>query len=633
MVGYITVAHGGAQRLSEKWRHFVVHCLSLTFLYISSLCWRGMERGMGQTMGMMGMGMQMGGAGHTPYQTHVDPALTYAANMRAQAAGWNMHGVQQAQQYQGMGYDNNARGYGGPQGMYYGMGSMMQQAGMANAGTMAATPQAGVAQQLAFTPAAGSDVNSTMGMGSADAQGAGDGVNVPGTPPRTTADRTRQRVDSPQRGDTSEAQPVWDDAWLRELTVGEALVEAQLDGADMGELMGVPEGETWPSDELIASMEAQSRATSGARNAAVVKWLGPAFEGMVLMKHVMLLVMGKRQTVESTTMEAVRDGLIEVFPWAHNATVGDDYVWPEVGQQQKSTSKREVALRIVWIESVLRLALAAKHGEERLVRHLSARGNEVAESEDAEAASRVIRDVATTPADAGAIQIKFGTAVMEAHVAMIAAVNALTGETDYEEMRRSKMVKTLVMKLARKLRNAVAEEEERRLPAGVLSRASEVSSARRGFVAVMGTAASVTIKQLPAAHVMTALRGVPRHPAELYMCEASASEPIVRQMHDAVDLAAKQPHADAVTAFAKKIMEHAMREDAGDSFKSFAGYVAMLSPLATDFAPPSSEYGSEMARRLAWIRSDSPEGMMKLLAMRIRECQAVCFQIVTSTAG
>ena len=36
---------------------------------------------------------------------------------------------------------------------------------------------------------------------------------------------------------------------------------------------------------------------------------------------------------------------------------------------------------------------------------------------------------------------------------------------------------------------------------------------------------------------------------------------------------------------------------------------------------PGSEYGSEMSRRLAWIRSDSPEGMMKLLAMRIQECQ------------
>ena len=215
-----------------------------------------MGRGMGQAMGMgtMGMGMEMGGAGQAPYQTHVDPALTYAADMRTQTAGWNMHGVNQAQHYRGMGYDNHTMGYGGAQGPYYGMGGMMQQAGMANAGASAVTPQAGVAQQLAFTPAAGSDGNTTMGMRSADAQGAGDGVNVPGTPPRTIADRTRQRVDSPQRGDASEAQPVWDDAWLRERTIGEALMEAQLDGADMGELMGVPEGETWPSGELLTSM-------------------------------------------------------------------------------------------------------------------------------------------------------------------------------------------------------------------------------------------------------------------------------------------------------------------------------------------------------------------------------------------
>ena len=31
MVGYITTAHGSAQRLSEKWRHFVVHCLYSLF--------------------------------------------------------------------------------------------------------------------------------------------------------------------------------------------------------------------------------------------------------------------------------------------------------------------------------------------------------------------------------------------------------------------------------------------------------------------------------------------------------------------------------------------------------------------------------------------------------------------------
>ena len=238
-------------------------------------------------------------------------------------------------------------------------------------------------------------------------------------------------------------------------------------------------------------------------------------------------------------------------------------------------------------------------------------------------ARSVIRDVANTPADGGAVQIKFGAAVMmEAHGATIAATNAIAGGADYDEMRREKMTNALVMKLARKMRNAVAEDEERRLPAGILRRASEVSDARRGNVAIVGKTASARTKQLPGAHPMTALRGVVRHPAELYMCEASADKTIVRQIHDAVDLAAKQPHTDAVTAFAKKIMEHAMREDAGDAFKGFGRYVAMLSPLAAEFEPPASEYGSEMARRLAWIRSDSPKGMMALLAMRIRECQA-----------
>ena len=92
-------------------------------------------------------------------------------------------------------------------------------------------------------------------------------------------------------------------------------------------------------------------------------------------------------------MEALRGGLIEVFPWAHNATVGDDYVWPEIGQQQELTSKREVALRIVWIESGLRLALAERHGEERLVRHhLSARAEEMVEREDAGVARGAQRD-------------------------------------------------------------------------------------------------------------------------------------------------------------------------------------------------------------------------------------------------
>ena len=585
---------------------------------------------MGQAMGMgpsgMGMGMNMmGGAGQATYQTHVDPALTYAADMRAQAAGWNMQGMHQQHQNHGMGYGNHTMGYAGGQMPYYGVGGTMQPMGMAHAGAGVTTPHDNVAQQLAFTPAAGVTGNVAMGMGGAEAQNAGGGGGVPGTPPRADVERTRQRVESPQRGEEGATHPVWDDTWLREVTIHEALVEAQLDGADMGELLEVPEGIPWPPDELLASMEAHSRGTSPSRNAAVVKWLGSAFEGMVLTKHVMFLVMGERQTVESTTMEAVRDGLIEVFPWAHNVTVGDDYAWPEIGQKQDLTSKHEVALRVIWIEAVLRLALAAKHGEEQLVRHMSERSEGVRDREDGAAASSVIRDVANTPADSGAVQLKFGTAVMEAHCAMIAAVHAISGESDFADMRRHKMTKTLVMKLARKMRNAVAADGERRAPAGVASRARDLSDVRRGFVAVVKAGHKgddATIKQLPQGHSMTALRGVVRDPAEMYMCEASADESIVRQIHDAVDLAAKQPHTDAVTEFAKKIMAYANREDAGDAFKSFAGYVSMLSPLAVEYAPPGSEYGSEMSQRLAWIRSDSPEGMMKLLAMRIQECQA-----------
>ena len=69
MVGYITVAHGGAQRLSEKWRHFVVHCLYSLFLYISSLCWRERHRGVSRSRGAL--------------RTSLDPALSVAYNAGA----------------------------------------------------------------------------------------------------------------------------------------------------------------------------------------------------------------------------------------------------------------------------------------------------------------------------------------------------------------------------------------------------------------------------------------------------------------------------------------------------------------------------------------------------------------------
>ena len=50
MVGYITVAHGGAQRLSEKWRHFVVHCLYSLF------CTSPRCVGVGLVVGCVGAG-------------------------------------------------------------------------------------------------------------------------------------------------------------------------------------------------------------------------------------------------------------------------------------------------------------------------------------------------------------------------------------------------------------------------------------------------------------------------------------------------------------------------------------------------------------------------------------------------
>ena len=40
MVEYITTAHGIAQRLSEKWRHFALYICCLTFGPSLFLCWR-----------------------------------------------------------------------------------------------------------------------------------------------------------------------------------------------------------------------------------------------------------------------------------------------------------------------------------------------------------------------------------------------------------------------------------------------------------------------------------------------------------------------------------------------------------------------------------------------------------------
>ena len=93
----------------------------------------------------------------------------------------------------------------------------------------------------------------------------------PNTPPRMP-EGTRSRVTSPPRDTTSGYQSVWDTAWLRELATDEALLKSELDGADMRDLMDVHEDEVGPPTELIGQMEAQVRATSTSRGAAIVKW-------------------------------------------------------------------------------------------------------------------------------------------------------------------------------------------------------------------------------------------------------------------------------------------------------------------------------------------------------------------------
>ena len=76
---------------------------------------------------------------------------------------------------------------------------------------------------------------------------------------------------------------------------------------------------------------------------------------------------------------------MEVFPWAFNVVFEDDYDWPERGQTQTLASKRDVVVRVVWVELVLRLGVAARRGTERLVQHLLPQPPE----DSAEAAVRV----------------------------------------------------------------------------------------------------------------------------------------------------------------------------------------------------------------------------------------------------
>ena len=160
-------------------------------------------------------------------------------------------------------------------------------------------------------------------------------------------------------------------------------------------------------------------------------------------------------------------------------------------------------------------------------------------------------------------------------------------------------------------------------------RANAISDVRRRNVMVVddrdAKAVTEEIVALSSRTKLSALHGTLRSPAELVMCEANVGEEIVRQMFDAVDLVAKQPHVDAVKDFAVKIMT-AIGADAegaaGTSHETFNTIVPTLSPVAKDYTKPDNQFSVEMAKQLAWIRSKNATDMMPLLNERMAECAA-----------
>ena len=209
------------------------------------------------------------------------------------------------------------------------------------------------------------------------------------------------------------------------------------------------------------------------------------------------------------------------------------------------------------------------------------------------------------------------------------AAAALNAESDTAAFRRRKLYKHLAVRWMKRMRNDVAADENHNPPELVHLRANAISDVRRRNVMVVddrdAKAVTEEIVALSSRAKLSALHGTLRSPAELVMCEANVGEEIVRQMFDAVDLVAKQPHVGAVKDFAMKIMT-AIGADAegavGTSHETFNTIVAMLSPLAKDFAKPANQFSVEMAKQLAWIRSKDATGMMSLLNERMAEYTA-----------
>ena len=156
-----------------------------------------------------------------------------------------------------------------------------------------------------------------------------------------------------------------------------------------------------------------------------------AFNTLVLTRAVTELLWPARQSIEMQQMELLRDAIMEVFPWALNVVFEDDYEWPERGQTQTAATKRDVVVRVVWVELVLRLGIAAKRGLERSVQHLLPMPPE----DGAEATTGRVTIV--EPAEENARR-DLGADVARAYSKGRAAAATLNTEADTAEFRRRK---------------------------------------------------------------------------------------------------------------------------------------------------------------------------------------------------
>ena len=507
------------------------------------------------THGTEGNGLYAGGGGGMGgYVPRGDPADEYAAMAHARSMGLP-EGVRREFHVPALGMAVPGTGGVGTREFQMPM-AVPQTAAMAAAPaalTAAAATPAMAAARAAFppprqyAPPGGQQLVFTPG-------------NVVGMEAGQAAGSTRSRIDSPPRpaaaATARAAARVWETRWLRELDVSEALASADLDGCDLTELLELSDEEAFPPAAFVERAAKLCRANTAARRAAVARWNDGAFDALVMVKAVVSLMLPDRVTVDMGHMELMRDAVVKVFPWAFNVSLGDDYEWPELGQTQDAASASCVVHRLVWLETILRLAVGAHHGRAMNVRWLLPRPAD--DGAEAGAAPARVADPALD------VRRDYGADVAAAGQAARTAANTCANAPEIADCRRRKVFGPMLEKMLRRLRNDVAEDEHHRLPERVTVRATAVSEARRARVMEVDARGCTTVT-LAHDYRLAAARGMRRHPAELVMCEAGVGEEIVRQISDAIELVAGQPHVDAVKDFAVKIMRDVKGGEDGEA--------------------------------------------------------------------